>query len=38
MNRFAATVLSVALSVSVSAQGIPGKAKPTRAIRPEVQA
>jgi hypothetical protein len=37
MNRFAATVLSVALSVSVSAQRS-GKAKPTRAVRPEVQA
>jgi hypothetical protein len=38
MNRFVATVLSVALSISVSAQSISGKAKPTRAVRPEVQA
>src|SRR5216684_2889969 len=38
MNRFAATVLSLALSASVSAQAIPSRAKPTRAVRPEVQA
>ncbi len=38
MNHFAATVLSLALSVSVSAQAIPGKAKPKRAVRPDVQA
>lgn len=38
MNRFAATVLSIALSVNVSAQAIPKKAKRTPAVRPEVQA
>jgi hypothetical protein len=38
MNHFATTVLSMALSVSVSAQAIPSRAKPTRAVRPEVRA
>ena len=38
MNHFATTVLSLALSVSVAAQAIPGKRKPARAVRPEVQA
>src|SRR5882762_1211728 len=38
MNHFATTMLSLALSVSVSAQAIPGKRKPARAVRPEVQA
>lgn len=38
MNRFAATVLSMALTLSVSAQTTPKKTKPTRAVRPEVQA
>lgn len=38
MNHFATTVLSLALSASVSAQAIPGKRKPARAVRPEVQA
>src|SRR5208282_6942422 len=38
MHCFAAIVLSLALSVSVSAQAVPSKKGPTRAVRPEVQA
>jgi hypothetical protein len=38
MNGFVVTVLSLALSINVSAQAIPSRAKPTRTVRPEVRA